>query len=672
MYKIVRHIVLIATFLMAGLTCRAQEGRLITFLDGQFNYLRWTMHPEATAYQVYRDMDGVWQALDNGRIPLITDNDAIRDRLGGRTDLLLGLLGLDDRNADITIDVINRAASQPDQFELLQVYTLMNPDYAEIFGLIFIDDHQKGNTKYKVTAITSSGEVDWVTSEEVKDYQKNFVPIPGKFTGLPENKAALLSWDKDRASLENGDVVSYHIYRSNTPDGNFDRINFYGLIPGHVSYEATDAGPSPEPNRQKYGDFDLINGQSYFYQVKAVNAFGIESAATETVEVIPNETDPPPPPKDIAIRNAGHGAFVSWTRSDNVAGYEIERSPHKPDQFEQVFPEEGEALLNISQFIDFETSAGVVYYYRLRSVNNAGMRGPWSVPIEFIHWDKIPPAAPLGVRATATDEGKIVLSWWASTEEDVIGYHVERANDNNYDWQYRMNMKLLPDTIYIDDIQKESQTTYGYVVYAVDRSLNQSPPSEMVFARLPDIVPPQAPIINGLDTDDKQVTLSWIPVLDEDLETYRIYRSIDEGAFEAVHETKETTFEETQTEYGQLQYRVTAIDAAENESAPSLTYTAELKASPYPDPPVSGNIDQEDGVVSISWSAPVDDRVTGFLISRYRGDGERVDVKELAVNDELSFEDKYVRKGQRYLYEIRSKDKDWQLSKPLTLEIKVR
>ena len=74
----------------------------------------------------------------------------------------------------------------------------------------------------------------------------------------------------------------------------------------------------------------------------------------------------------------------------------------------------------------------------------------------------------------------------------------------------------------------------------------------------------------------------------------------------------------------------------------------------------------------ISWSDPDDGRVIGYLVSRYVDPSpDRRDAAEFDKGETLVFEDRYVIDGKTYIYEIRSRDSQYQLSEPLELRIKI-
>ena len=95
----------------------------------------------------------------------------------------------------------------------------------------------------------------------------------------------------------------------------------------------------------------------------------------------------------------------------------------------------------------------------------------------------IPPAAPTGLSASSS-ENSITLTWSANSESDLEGYNVYRSTTSGKNYKI-INPELLPsDTLTYTDTSLEGETTYFYVVTAVDKSSNESNYSSEVSGRL--------------------------------------------------------------------------------------------------------------------------------------------------------------------------------------------
>lgn len=93
--------------------------------------------------------------------------------------------------------------------------------------------------------------------------------------------------------------------------------------------------------------------------------------------------------------------------------------------------------------------------------------------------DTTPPSAPDYVSANS-GSGLISISWNANSESNIAGYNIYRSQTSGGNYT-RINSTLVTTVAY-DDSTVSSDTTYFYVVTAVDTSNNESAYSSQVFA----------------------------------------------------------------------------------------------------------------------------------------------------------------------------------------------
>jgi len=91
------------------------------------------------------------------------------------------------------------------------------------------------------------------------------------------------------------------------------------------------------------------------------------------------------------------------------------------------------------------------------------------------------PATPTGLTATA-GYATVVLDWNDNNEPDRAGYNVYRSTSSPGGYS-KLNGSLLSDSNYVDNTVPHD-TTYYYVVKAVDTNSNESNPSDEVFSGL--------------------------------------------------------------------------------------------------------------------------------------------------------------------------------------------
>ena len=142
-------------------------------------------------------------------------------------------------------------------------------------------------------------------------------------------------------------------------------------------------------------------------------------------------------------------------------------------------------------FQDTHFEFGKSYVYSVRSVVASGVETLESADSNIAlvtPKDVFPPAAPLGiVVALVPEQGQIAahleLSWAVSPETDIAGYNVYRSEQADTSGT-RLNTDLLLTPAF-RDMNVQPGHRYFYTATAVDRSGNESAPSEAVSGGVP-------------------------------------------------------------------------------------------------------------------------------------------------------------------------------------------
>ncbi len=200
---------------------------------------------------------------------------------------------------------------------------------------------------YKVVAVDSSANVSAATAPV------NATPalpaggdsqapsVPTNLVGTAGTGSASLTWT---ASTDNVGVTGYKVYRG-------------GVLVG------SPAGPS-------YTDSGLSNGTAYLYTVKATDAAGNLSAASNQVSVTPGDTQAPTVPTGLAlVKNAAnHSITFSWTAStDNIAvtKYRVYRKVNT-GAYTMIAQPTG------TSYADLDLANGKTYTYTVEALDAAG------------------------------------------------------------------------------------------------------------------------------------------------------------------------------------------------------------------------------------------------------------------------------------------------------------
>lgn len=143
------------------------------------------------------------------------------------------------------------------------------------------------------------------------------------------------------------------------------------------------------------------------------------------------------------------------------------------------------------EYLDSQIDWGKTYTYTVRAVaryGDATVESADSPPVQVTPKDIFPPAPPVDlvgvfVPAVAAAPAAVELSWAISPETDAAGYFVYRSGENEAKAQ-RVTPALLPTPAF-RDTSVVSGARYRYTVTAVDRSGNESLPSNPVSVVIP-------------------------------------------------------------------------------------------------------------------------------------------------------------------------------------------
>ena len=171
-----------------------------------------------------------------------------------------------------------------------------------------------------------------------------------------------------------------------------------------------------------YRDTAVEANKTYWYRVRAYNALG-DSPYSPTVSV---SLVPPAAPYSLTAYFYGSYVYLNWYESDysSVAGYKIERAPDNggtPGTWTEI-------AVNVGPYYNYYSDYGATSgtnWYLVRAYNVLG-DSDYSAPINV---SLVPPAAPYSLTASVYPS-YVYLNWYESNSSSVVGYKIERAEDN--------------------------------------------------------------------------------------------------------------------------------------------------------------------------------------------------------------------------------------------------
>jgi len=450
-------------------------------------------------------------------------------------------------------------------------------------------------------------------------------------------------------------TVGFHVYRADG-SGPLHRLTSVPVI-------RNDARPEI-----LYVDRDVTSGAGlYAYQVSAVDLAGRESALTPPTSVRLVDHTPPAIPVDLAVRNGSGVVDVTWRMSPeaDAAGYHIERSTSLTRPYARL----DRSLIPVQRPLWTDTvPGGRPYFYRVIAVDSAGNASAPSNAVTALPRDTFPPPPPTGLVLT-TALHRITAHWVPVPAPDLRGYYVYEGNGKD---RTRITDRPLTVSQFVDSgpgrrgSGLEPGATYTIRVTALDSNFNESSPVEGRIL-VPDDEPPSPPSAFAVrNVAGRFVELSWSASASQDVHGYMVTRMggpADTGA-RAVHRftAADRSWRDTAVVHGhRYAYRLTAVDAAGNVSAPRLDSVVYRDLTPPPPPRTAAARVLPRGV-EIRWERVVTFELAGYNV--YRASLPTGTYRKLttAPVSPLTFTDSTGHAG--FYYMVRAVDKSGNESAP--------
>ncbi|MDP8218347.1 MAG: Ig-like domain repeat protein, partial [Candidatus Theseobacter exili] len=458
------------------------------------------------------------------------------------------------------------------------------------------------------------------TTPEIPDTIPPSIPESFNATAISPTQINL-KWNP---STDNKSITGYTIYRNGTEIFTIDETAF--------------------------SDKNLEPSTSYTYAIIAFDKTGNKSDMSTRMKIMtlepPDITAPGIPASlkssDISISSVS----LSWLKStDNVqvTGYKIYRDGKKIDETKQT------------TYSDDSLIPLTTYIYSVSAFDEAGNESKPGKTIKISTLeppDTMPPSIPESFNATAISPTQIDLSWTNATDNKIVsGYKIYRNGKKIFKTQ---------STTFSDKNLKPS-TAYNYHISALDKAENESDmssPIKIMTPEPPDITAPSIP--EGLRTKAvsyNQIIITWNKSTDnKEVTGYMIHRN-----GELLNTSLDSSYSDRELKSSsQYIYSVASFDAEGNESNSSIPIKVTTPAPPDTEAPETPREIKIESIsptkIHLQWAKSTDNvKVSGYKIFR--------DGKQIAITQDISYSDVFLKPLTLYTYSIVSYDESNNESK---------
>ncbi|MBI4566775.1 MAG: hypothetical protein HY719_00095 [Planctomycetes bacterium] len=433
---------------------------------------------------------------------------------------------------------------------------------------------------YAVTAASAGGEGAASAVVSARPTSANVPPVaPDPVSASATSTAIRVTWTAVTGA------TSYRVYRSSSPN-----------VPIDTGAQIADV-PAPATS---YDDAAATPGNTYFYVVRAVNAFGASQRSNIVGPV--SRANALAAPTGLTATAGNAKVDLSWTAVSGATAYKVYRS-NAPAPVTS-----GALLATVNAptvtYSDATAVNGTLYYYVVTTVGGPSDSGPSNEVSATPAAGGAPPTAPTALTATPGN-GRVDLSWTASA--GATTYNVYRATAASVPITGTpLGVVSAPVTTYADTTVTNG-TTYFYVVTAVNASGQSAASNEVSAAPTPGTGAPPAPTGLVATGGNAQVSLSWTAA--GGATSYRVYRATAPGVpatgtpLATVNAPTVTYTDATATNGTTYYYVVTAVNAGGASAASNEANATPTAPGSPPSAPTGLVATAGAGKIDLSWNS---------------------------------------------------------------------
>ena len=358
---------------------------------------------------------------------------------------------------------------------------------------------------------------------------------------------------------------------------------------------------------------------------------------------------------------------IAWSEVEYLHGvpvtdYEIHWSPNGATGWTQL-----ETELSLAEYADLAIQSGQTRHYRVRAVNEAGVKGPWSQSaVARTGGASEAPGAPTGVTAAADGGSSIEVSWLAPLDDggtDITGYDVQWSADGSGGWNNAGSTAEGETLNYTDPGLTFGATRYYRVAARNARGRGDwsAPPHPSATT---ESGVPGAPSLTARFTASHSIALEWTVPVDNgsSISGYEVQWSPDgsAGSWSDLHTANSTVtaYDDTGLDPGtQRYYQVRAVNSVGNGSW-SRPANAVTPAA-LPDPPTLRAEANGESGISLSWDPPANDggaAINAYELQVSTNDGATYSLVTITSGSARSYTQGGMQPGTTRHYQLRARN----------------
>ena len=430
----------------------------------------------------------------------------------------------------------------------------------------------------------------------------------------------------------------------------------YQIVPAETSY-ASLSGEMVAVVR----DESVAKGMTYSYVAVPFDALGNFGIASDTINVYNFNNM-----SDIGILEEFNvvadkekkGVHLNWKMTSDfyIHSYEIYRSKDYDGEYQRVVTLPADAD---SFFDEVQIDYGDAYFYYMVVSNGYGANLPSARTPVILEGDRENFMPPQNLVATLTDN--VVQLSFASVDPNTKGYQIFRGEG------YLGELSLIASFSTFDGFAEYydtlalsvKPTIYSYAVADVNSSFKVSPLSERVTVQYSGgLLPIPANVIAQLR--DNEIFIVWDDMHNQNafISGYNVWRTalendktIEEAKIIATTNHNENAYFDKEIIPGKhYRYEIESV-ALDGETSSRSLHVGVIVPQQLPLSPSQVTAFPTDNSVILRWDNPFDESIQSVRIYRATLNAKETMLKELPA-DNNTYEDKTVKKGEQYFYNV--------------------